>query len=505
MPDCPTSVLCRRLACALGGATLACAACLANATDARVLDAADAALAADVAWLVDRRVLALPVGTWPLPVAMLRRAMDMRTEGEAHPADIAALSRLRAALARLDAPAMAALRVNSARHPALDGADTPRSRADLRLTLQPTLEPIAVRLRVGADTDPLWRLRSRLSLGGSYVAAAAGNALVSLGLLDRHWGPGVMTSPLLSDAAPPMPALIVRRLEERPPALPVLRHLGPWGYELSAAQLQDYRPRNANLLGMRLYSRPAPWIEFGVTRHIFWGGRGRPRTAKSLVNALLGRSNIDDPAARGTDPSNELAGFDLRLSRRIGERGVATAYAHLVGEDEAGHLPSHWLGLVGAQFKHALDDHRLEWTLEATDTETGRLFGAGDARGPAYRHNVYRDGYYHLGLPLGMHIGGGGRSISLGVAWVAPTGDALDRVSLVATAARVSEGGPDALNRAFGTPGRLAAASLRAHGALGAARWSLGLSLQRQAAGARAGAGIVGGIEWPLGWTGAGG
>src|SRR5690606_7523978 len=119
-------------------------------------------------------------------------------------------------------------------------------------------------------------------------------------------------------------------------------------------------------------------------------------------------------------PSNELAGFDLRLSRRLGGSAAASAYAHLVGEDEAGHLPSHLFGLVGLQLKHAVGGQRLEWTLEAVDTETSRLFGAGSGRhGPAYAHGVYRDGYYHLGLPLGAHIGGG-RSASLGVAWVAP-------------------------------------------------------------------------------------
>lgn len=464
--------------------------------DARLLDAAGSALAADVAWLVDRRVLSLPLGTWPLPVATLRRAIDTRADGLLSAADEAAMQRVQAALMRLNEPATASLRINTARHPALDGSDTVRGRSNLRVTLQPPPEFVALRLRLGALDQPIARRRSSIALSGSYLAVPVDGAVVSLGLLDRHWGPGVMTSPLLSNAAPPAPALIVRRTHDRAFELPLLRHLGPWGYELSVAQLQDYHPRDANLLGMRLVMRPAPWIEIGVARHIFWGGVGRPRTGRSLADALLGRSNIDGP--KDTDPSNELAGFDVRLSRRMGDAAAASAYAHLIGEDEAGNLPSHWIGLVGLQFKHALGEQRLEWTLEATDTETGRLFGMGDRRGPAYRHGVYRDGYYHGGMPLGVHIGGGGRSASLGLAWVAPPGGTVDRVALVATAARVSEGGPDALNRSFGVPGRLRAASVRAEGALGAGRWSLGLSLQRHDAQPRREAGIVGAIEWPL-------
>ena len=194
-----------------------------------------------------------------------------------------------------------------------------------------------------------------------------------------------------------------------------------------------------------------------------------------------------------------ISGKDLRLSWRLGDHAVAGAHAQVVGEDEAGGLPSHLIGLVGLQLAHAFGEQRLAWTLEAVDTETSRLFGLGGNRhGPAYGHAIYRDGYYHLGLPLGAPIGGGGRSLSLGLAWVAPPGGALDRVAFVATAGRVSEHGAEPLNRAFGTPGRLHAASLRAEGALGAGRWRLGLSLQRTPSSRRE-AGLVGAVEWPFG------
>ena len=211
----------------VAGSLLAYAAGHAAPMDARLLDAAGSALAADVAWLVDRRVLSLPLGTWPLPVATLRRAIDARADGPLSAADAAAMQRVQAALMRLNEPATASLRINTARHPALDGSDTVRGRSNLRVTLQPPPEFVALRLRLGALDQPLARRRSSIALSGSYLAVPVNGAVVSLGLLDRHWGPGVMTSPLLSNAAPPAPALIVRRVHDRAFDLPLLRHLGP--------------------------------------------------------------------------------------------------------------------------------------------------------------------------------------------------------------------------------------------------------------------------------------
>ena len=313
---------------------------------------------------------------------------------------------------------------------------------------------------------------------------------------DRWWGPGVFTSPILSDAASPIPSLLVRRSSETSAGFALLDWLGPWGYEVSLGRLQNYTPAGSRTIGLRVYSRPLPGLEIGASRFITWAGDGRPQGPRALFNALAGRSNTGDSAIT-PDPGNELAGLDLRISMPTAS-GAWVGYAHVVGEDEADHLPSRLIGTLGTQYKQAFGEHRLEWSAEATDTELGRLFGLKPAgrREPAYRHHVYVDGYFHRGLPIGANIGGGGISVTLGTAWVAPPGNLLDRVSVSATDARLNQNGPDVNNLAFGMPARLRAYSFRVQSA-GRSRWHLGMSVQRHSEMRRA-VGVVGGVEIPI-------
>lgn len=462
-----------------------------------LIDASERALAADVAWLADRRVISVPLGTWPLPAATLRAALE---GGRAQaPADAAALERVHRALARLSAPATLAFEVNTARHPVLDGQDPSRERGTATFTQQGGGEQFGFRVRLGARSESLGRDDDGPMLEGSYIAAAWGDTVLALGLLDRWWGPGTLTSPILSSAAPPVPSLLLRG-DHGTPSWPLLGWIGPWGYELSFGRLTNYTPSGTQTIGMRLYSRPGPGWEVGLSRYIAWGGEGRPHSARALFNALTGRSNVQSPSAVD-DPSNEIAGFDLRYSRPTAAGNAWSAYAHVVGEDEAGALPSKLLGTLGLQYKQALGEQRLEWTLEGADTETGRLFGLrGKDTGPAYVHGTYVAGHYHQGLPIGAHIGGGGRSLSAGLAWSPgrPLALGVDRVSVVATRARVSERGPEAINDSFGLPGRVNALSVRTQAELGTLRWHLGLSLQRYPQSSRPTAGIVAGLELPL-------
>ena len=172
------------------------------------------------------------------------------------------------------------------------------------------------------------------------------------------------------------------------------------------------------MLGMRVYARPFAGVELGLSRHLQWGGEGRPRGTRALADAVLARTNVED-AERGSDPSNELAGIDLRLAGRSEGGWAWVGHAQLIGEDEASKLPSRRIATAGLQLKQPWCDGRLEWSVEGSDTLLSREFGLGSGRAPApaYRHGSYVDGYYHDGLPIGAGIGGGGRLFTLGLAW----------------------------------------------------------------------------------------
>jgi hypothetical protein len=461
----------------------------------------DRGLRDDLAWLVDRRVLSLPLGTWPMPASLVRTQLRAARGRPWPAADADALERVEGALARSLAPARAGLRIDTARHPSLDGEASARGAARAHVAVQAHRTGWSARLQFDVLADSLSDPGREASLAGSYAALALPGTLLAAGVVDRWWGPGRTASPVLSNAAEPFPALLLRRAVDDAPSPRWLRWLGPWGYELSAGELLDYTPSRTRTIGMRVYARPLHGLEIGLGRHLLWAGAGRPSGWDALGDALTARSNVEQGSGR-EDPSDELAGIDLRYSH-LDEAGRAwVAHAMTIGEDEADHSPTRRVTTAGLQLKLPWRDGRLEWSAEASDTRLGRMFGLGDDLDrAAYRHSVYVDGYYHGGLPLGAAIGGGGRLLVLGLDWLPACARECVRYSGAAYSGSVNEFGPQPINAAFSDHGRIHGLSLRrvATSRTLGLDWNVGVSLQRYRAGSRPDVGLQAGFELPIG------
>jgi hypothetical protein len=471
----------------------------ASAGPAALLDASEVGIRDDLAWLADRGLISLGLSTWPMPVSLVTSAIGARSTGDWSEADLDALTRIRDSLVRLDATAVVSLRVNSARHPVSDAGLAVRARNEVSAQVQAGTDTASLRLRLGVQQQSLASPPSQATLEGSYFALHVPGAVVTLGAVDRWWGPARSASPILGNAAPAIPTLTLRRSDESAPETPGLAWIGPWSYEVSVGRPRHYEPSGAATIGIRLTARPLPGLELGIGRFIYWGGEGQPRSLDSLLDALLGRSNIDDPSI--PDPSNEIAGVDVRWALP-----TATAtwigYAHLAGEDEANATPSKWIATLGLQLKHATARHRIEWTAEGGDTRLGNLFGLHPEKlQAAYQHGTYVKGHYHQGLPIGAFIGGGGLLASIGVAVIPINSPSALRYAASLWTANVSQHGSEPINAAYGLPGRVNGLSLQSSGMTNSLRWRVGLALQHRPDGAESGrrtVGIIGGIELPL-------
>lgn len=465
----------------------------------RLIDASETGLRDDLAWLADRGHIGFGVATWPLPPARIESALQGIVPAGLDAADRDALARIGSALGRLRSGASLGAKINSARHPSAGADAAAHARIEASLQVQGDAgEDTAWRLRAQLQKAPIGRDPSPLGLDGSYVARSMGNAVLGLGAVDRWWGPGRHRSLVLGDAAAPVPALIVVRAVDAAASAGELRWIGPWSYELSIGRPRHYRPRGPSTIGLRLVARPSAHLEIGLSRYLYWGGAGRPRHPNSLFDALVGDSNVDDPGLQGPDPSNELAGIDVRVAAPVG-RAAWAGYLQWIGEDEAQGAPSKAMLLLGTQIKHADASMRYEWTAEAADTRLGRYFGfGGDRMAPGYRHSVYLDGHYHMGLPIGASIGGGGVVGSLGLVFVPLDSPDGRRHELRFWAARVSMQGAEPLNTAYGTPGAVQGLLLQTSGATPRWRWQLGLSLQDQPGAGRRSAGLLATLELPI-------
>lgn len=228
----------------------------------------------------------------------------------------------------------------------------------------------------------------------------------------RHWGPGWAGSLVLDSAAPPIPAVGWRRAVEQSPSR-WLAWLGPWGADVFVGGLQGHtQPERPWLIGMRVELQPTDRLQIGLSRTMQWGGGGRDESLRSLLRALVGADNVGyGGVTPNNEPGNQLAGVDWRWV--LGAQRGQSIYGQVTGEDEAGHLPSRNMVLIGADTQVPISQGSLRLLLEWTNTIAGDI--SGDPRpGASYRHHIYRQGYTQDGVLLGHPVGGDVRIGSAG-------------------------------------------------------------------------------------------
>jgi hypothetical protein len=253
---------------------------------------------------------------------------------------------------------------------------------------------------------------------GSYVAATLGNWMFSAGYLDRWWGPGWEGSLILSNNARPVPAIAIDRNASTPFDVPVLRWLGPWRLSTFMGQLESDRDYSHALLwGLRAEIRPHPTLQIGVSRTAQWCGEDRPCGLSTFWDLLIGN---DNDQALSEQPGNQLGGFDVRWSWPGGRVPLAL-YAQGVGEDEAGLLPSKYLGLFGLEVWGDLGDGSWRAHVEYADTACDFLSDPPEF-GCAYESVIYTSGYRYRGRAIGHSMDGDGESIGMGALMIDANG-----------------------------------------------------------------------------------
>jgi hypothetical protein len=274
----------------------------------------------------------------------------------------------------------------------------------LRLTQTLADDPDGVRVRVGVlGSDEAAR---HWTLEGTELALRAGPGEAYASVQRRHWGPSWTGSLILDAAAPAVAAVGWRKTSTTAFETPWLAWLGPWNADFFIGGLAGHtQPAHPYLVGMRLQVQPLPSLQLGASRALQWGGRGRDQSFSSFWRGVLGR---DNQGGTGDEPGNQLAGFDFRWHHGLGNGQQIALYGQVVGEDEAGYLPSKNMKLAGLEW--SAQRGRADWRLFVEHANVV----AGGELGVAYRHHIYRQGYTQDGLPLGHPAGGDTKLTSVG-------------------------------------------------------------------------------------------
>lgn len=441
----------------------------------------DEGLRSDIERLADAGVLRGPVTTWPLSWPDIARDVQGTDVGNLDSATADALLRVQR-LARAASSlgySGAGYRVGGTNEPTQlrDFVDTPREKGEIGLRASWLGDHVAANLQAAYVVDPQddkhWRP------DGSYLGVNVGNFMISAGYMERWWGPGWDGSLILSTNARPMPSVTIERNYTDPFETKLLSWIGPWRASIAVGEEEGngVAVPDVRFLAARVNFKPRPWLEFGLTRTAQWCGGDRLCGWSKFTDMLLGRDNqVGANGSTADQPGNQMAGYDLRL-RSPWRALPLTFYTQWIGEDEAGHLPSKFLGLFGVEGWSATRWGGLRLRAEYADTACNFArnrpeFDCG------YRNGAYPQGYTYRGRIIGHAMDNDSRMYSFAMLL---NRENADVVSLVVRRVELNrDGGPHAISD---VPRDLDNVELRLSRVFGAGKLSVGFGYEESVQG----------------------
>ena len=259
------------------------------------------------------------------------------------------------------------------------------------------LRPLIL-FQTGDDDD------ADVTLFDGRAVAQLGSFEVSVGRQSLWWGQGRHGSLVLTNNAKPLD--MIRITNSTPFLLPwFLKYLGPFRFDVFWSRVEkDRSVEKPYFAGLRIDTKPLPWIELGASRTVMFGGKGRPHVDWNDFITILGGKNLSG----GEDTSNSIAALDVRLLLPF--LWNAEVYGEYGGEDEAGHFIANTAWLAGLYLPKIDPSGRLSLRLEQAD-----LSQIDDNSPVWYRHGIYRSGYTYEGVVMGHHVGGGAKDTLLEV------------------------------------------------------------------------------------------
>jgi hypothetical protein len=458
----------------------------------------DEGLRSDIQLLADAGILRGPVTTWPMSWPDVARDALAANDAGLDAATSAALFRVQrlSRAASAHGYAGAGIRASGSYEPTTlrTFADTPREEGELALRASWLTDHFAVNLQgaVVADPDDDQQFRA----DGSYIGVNVGNFMISAGFMERWWGPGWDGNLILSTNARPIPSLTVERNYTDPFKSKLLSWIGPWRASIAMGEMESHDVAVTNVLfyAARINFKPRPWLEFGLTRTAQWCGGGRSCNWDTFTDMLLGKDNqVEDGAISEDQPGNQMAGYDVRM-RSPWKALPLAVYGQMIGEDEAGNLPSKFIGQFGIE---SWGSSRFGgWRLRAEFAGTACNFlREAPEYNCAYRNSIYPQGYSYRGRTIGHAMDNDSRMFSVAGILTRPGGDTL---SLTVRRVELNiDGGPHPISE---VPLDLDNVELRYSRALGFGSVTVGIGGDSGQIPAGSGADLRGFLTWQQGF-----
>jgi hypothetical protein len=245
-----------------------------------------------------------------------------------------------------------------------------------------------------------------ISSDNSYLDFKIKNGVIGIGKISRNWSFSPNTSLFLSHNARPAKSIYLNLNSPINSYLQLPRISKNWSFEIyNSLPNNTNGPKNAMMLGMRATINPIKNLDIELLKISQWGGKEYQNDLSSLVSAVIGNSN-DGPNAN----INQVAGLGYSYLLSLNNSSIRN-YGQVLGEDEAGNLPSCLIYMMGVELKNLHSKFEPTFGLELIDTRVGYTTNGYCGPNTAYNNNTYQ--YTNYEKVMGTSIDTEGKSIHI--------------------------------------------------------------------------------------------
>ena len=236
--------------------------------------------------------------------------------------------------------------------------------------------------------------KRKLSFDNSSFNLNIKNTILGIGKVNRHWSFSPNTSLILSKNARPSNSIYLITKNSNS-SNKLFSWIGPWSFEVFNSYLSNTNgPKNSLMLGTRAVIEPINGLKFELNKISQWGGEGQSNSFNALRAAILGNTNEDDHAN-----INQMAGIGVSYSIP-NKKMPMRLYGQLIGEDEAGGLPSCNIYLTGLEWTNPRNNNKIG--IEVIDTRIDLTTHNNCGPNTAYNNGTYKYTNYDkvMGAPI---------------------------------------------------------------------------------------------------------
>lgn len=244
-----------------------------------------------------------------------------------------------------------------------------------------------------------------IHLDDTYIQSTFGRASLGAGSIERNWSFSPNSSLILSKNARPFHSVYFKLVDNDGFNMNWLSAVKNTSIEMfNGIPESNENPKNSMLFGLRM-TLSINDFDLEAIRTSQWGGNGHSYNSSIIPKVIFGNSNEGNYAN-----INQMAGIGLSYSSPKKTLPLRI-FGQVVGEDEAGNLPSCLMYLLGLEWNGPFFGKKSNIGIETIDTTIDYTSNGNCGPNTAYNNGVYK--YTNKRIVMGAPIDSEGSSFEI--------------------------------------------------------------------------------------------